>query len=117
MSKNWNRWKENTGYMWRGSVKDTAYDQQKAAEKDLKDKELDKQIDQLEKDKAQAEADAEAAATEATNLIAKFGLDVALTLFGPGILKLAGNALGKLPVVAKFFKLYLTFCRQFIPTL
>ena len=88
---NWNRWKQNTGYMWRGSVKDTAYDQQKAAEKDLKDKELDKQIDQLEKDKAQAEADAEAAATEARNLIAKFGLEVAFTLFGPGVFKLAGN--------------------------
>ena len=102
---NWNRWKQNTGYTWKGAISDREYDKQKALEKELKDKELDKQIDQLEKDKAQAEADAEAAATEARNLIAKFGLDVALTLFGPGILKLAGNALGKLPIVAKFFKL------------
>ena len=102
---NWNRWKQNTGYTWKGAISDREYDKQKALEKELKDKELDKQIDQLEKDKAQAEADAEAAATEARNLIAKFGLDVALLLFGPGILKLAGNALGKLPIVAKFFKL------------
>lgn len=102
---NWNRWKQNTGYTWKGAVSDREYDKQKALEKELKDKELDKQIDQLEKDKAQNEADAEAAATEARNLIAQFGLEVALTLFGPGILKLAGNALGKLPAVAKFFKL------------
>ena len=105
MLDNWNRWKQNTGYTWKGAVSDREYDKQKALEKELKDKELDKQIDQLEKDKAQNEADAEAHAAEARKLIAEFGLDVALTLFGPGILKLAGNALGKLPAVAKFFKL------------
>ena len=102
---NWNRWKQNTGYTWKGPISDSEYDKQKALEKELKDKELDKQIDQLEKDKAQNEADAEAAATEARNLIAQFGLEVALTLFGPGVFKLAGNSLGKIPAVAKFFKL------------
>tara|TARA_Y100000817_G_C16568034_1_gene416282 strand:- start:42 stop:431 length:390 start_codon:yes stop_codon:yes gene_type:complete len=71
MLDNWNRWKKNTGYTWKGPVSDREYDKQKALEKELKDKELDKQIDQLEKDKAQNEADAEAAATEARNLIAQ----------------------------------------------
>ena len=44
-------------------------------------------------------------AAEAQKLIAQFGIDVALTLFGGKILSLAGKAVGKIPAVAKFFKL------------
>ena len=106
---NWNRWKQNTGYMWRGSVKDTAYDQQKAAEKDLKDTKLQNQIDKLKADQAIADAAAEVYASEARALLVKFGFDVALNIFGGllagKIMTLTALQLGKIPAVANFFKL------------
>ena len=109
MLDNWNRWKQNTGYMWRGPVKDTAYDQQKAAEKDLKDKKLQNEIDKLKADQAINDAAAEVYAAEARALLVKFGFDVALNIFGGllagKIMTLTALQLGKIPAVANFFKL------------
>ena len=109
MLDNWNRWKQNTGYMWRGAVKDTAYDQQKAAEKELKDTKLQNEIDKLKADQAIADAAAEVYAAEARALLVKFGFDVALNIFGGllagKIMTLTALQLGKIPAVANFFKL------------
>ena len=102
---NWERWKQKTGYTWRGSIKDDALEKERRQAELDKDKEIENELEKLEKDKAEAEAAAEAHAQEARNLIAKFGIDVAITLFGGAILGLAGKALGRLPAVAKFFKL------------
>ena len=101
---NWERWKKENNYIWKGSIDSSAEADRR---KDLldKDKEIDNELEKLEKDKAQAEADAEMYAAEAQKLIAEFGLDIALTLFGGKILSLAGKAVGKIPAVAKFFKL------------
>ena len=101
---NWAKWKKQNNYVWRGPIDDTAEDERRKNVLD-KDKEIDNELEKLKKDQAQAEADAEMYAAEARKLMAEFGVDVFLTLFGPGALKLAGKALGKLPAVSKFFKL------------
>ena len=101
---NWERWKKENNYVWKGSIDSTAEDERRKNVLD-KDKEIDNELEKLKKDQAQAEADAEMYAAEAQKLIAQFGIDVALTLFGGKILSLAGKAVGKIPAVAKFFKL------------
>ena len=101
---NWERWKKENNYVWKGSIDSTAEDERRKNVLD-KDKEIDNELEKLKKDQAQAEADAEMYAAEAQKLIAQFGVDVALTLFGGKILSLAGKAVGKIPAVAKFFKL------------
>ena len=83
---NWERWKQKTGYTWRGSIKDDALEKERRQAELDKDKEIENELEKLEKDKAEAEAAAEAHAQEARNLIAKFGIDVAITLFGGAIL-------------------------------
>ncbi len=102
---NWERWKQKTGYTWRGSIQDDALERQRKQDVLDKDKEIQNELEKLKQDKAEAEAQAEAHAAEARALIAKFGMDVAILLFGGAILGLAGKALGRLPAVAKFFKL------------
>ena len=104
-AENWERWKQKTGYTWRGSIQDDSLEKQRRQDVLDKDKEIENEIEKLKKDQAQAEADAEMYAAEAQKLIAQFGIDVALTLFGGKILSLAGKAIGKIPAVAKFFKL------------
>ena len=101
---NWERWKKENNYVWKGSIDSSAEAERRKNVLD-KDKEIDNELEKLKKDQAQAEADAEMYAAEAQKLIAQFGLDVALTLFGGKILSLAGKAVGKIPAVAKFFKL------------
>ena len=101
---NWERWKKENNYIWKGPIDHAAEDQRRQAELEKQQK-YETEKEKLEKAKEQAEADAEMYAAEAQKLIAEFGVDVFLTLFGPGALKLAGKALGKLPVVSKFFKL------------
>jgi hypothetical protein len=101
---NWERWKKENNYVWKGSIDSSAEADRRKNVLD-KDKEIDNELEKLKKDQAQAEADAEMYAAEAQKLIAQFGIDVALTLFGGKILSLAGKAVGKIPAVAKFFKL------------
>ena len=101
---NWERWKKENNYVWKGSIDSSAEAERRKNVLD-KDKEIDNELEKLKKDQAQAEADAEMYAAEAQKLIAQFGIDVALTLFGGKILSLAGKAVGKIPAVAKFFKL------------
>jgi len=101
---NWERWKKENNYIWKGSIDSSAEADRRKNVLD-KNKEIDNELEKLKKDQAQAEADAEMYAAEAQKLIAQFGIDVALTLFGGKILSLAGKAVGKIPAVAKFFKL------------
>ena len=101
---NWERWKKENNYIWKGSIDSSAEADRRKDVLD-KDKQIDNELEKLKKDQAQAEADAEMYAAEAQKLIAQFGIDVALTLFGGKILSLAGKAVGKIPAVAKFFKL------------
>ena len=101
---NWERWKKENNYIWKGPIDHAAEDQRRQAELEKQQK-YETEKEKLEKAKEQAEADAEMHAAEARKLLAEFGADVFLTLFGPGALKLAGKALGKLPAVSKFFKL------------
>ena len=101
---NWERWKKENNYVWKGSIDSSAEAERRKNVLD-KDKQIDNELEKLKKDQAQAEADAEMYAAEAQKLIAEFGIDVALTLFGYKILSLAGKAVGKIPAVAKFFKL------------
>ena len=101
---NWERWKKENNYVWKGSIDSSAEADRRKDVLD-KDKQIDNELEKLKKDQAQAEADAEMYAAEAQKLIAQFGIDVALTLFGGKILSLAGKAVGKIPAVAKFFKL------------
>ena len=82
---NWAKWKKQNNYVWRGPIDDTAEDERRKNVLD-KDKEIDNELEKLKKDQAQAEADAEMYAAEAQKLIAQFGIDVALTLFGGKIL-------------------------------
>ena len=101
---NWERWKKENNYIWKGPIDHAAEDQRRQAELE-KQQRYETEKEKLEKAKEQAEADAEMHAAEAQKLLAEFGADVFLTLFGPGALKLAGKALGKLPAISKFFKL------------
>ena len=101
---NWERWKKENNYIWKGPIDHAAEDQRRQAELEKKQT-YETEKEKIEKAKQQAEADAEMHAAEARKLLAEFGADVFLTLFGPGALKLAGKALGKLPAVSKFFKL------------
>ncbi len=101
---NWERWKKENNYIWKGPIDHAAEDQRRQAELEKQQK-YETEKEKLEKAKEQAEADAEMHAAEAKKLLAEFGADVFLTLFGPGALKLAGKALGKLPAISKFFKL------------
>ena len=101
---NWERWKKENNYIWKGPIDHAAEDQRRQAELE-KQQTYETEKEKIEKAKQQAEADAEMHAAEARKLMAEFGADVFLTLFGPGALKLAGKALGKLPAVSKFFKL------------
>ena len=101
---NWERWKKENNYIWKGPIDHAAEDQRRQAELEKKQT-YETEKEKIEKAKEQAEADAEMHAAEAKKLLAEFGADVFLTLFGPGALKLAGKALGKLPAVSKFFKL------------
>ena len=101
---NWERWKKENNYIWKGPIDHAAEDQRRQAELEKQQK-YETEKEKLEKAKEQAEADAEMHAAEARKLLAEFGVNVFLTLFGPGALKLAGKALGKLPAVSKFFKL------------
>ena len=101
---NWERWKKENNYIWKGPIDHAAEDQRRQAELE-KQQTYETEKEKIEKAKQQAEADAEMHAAEARKLLAEFGADVFLTLFGPGALKLAGKALGKLPAVSKFFKL------------
>ena len=101
---NWERWKKENNYIWKGPIDHAAEDERRRAELE-KQQTYETEMEKLEKAKEQAEADAEMYAAEARKLMAEFGVDVFLTLFGPGAFKLAGKALGKLPAVSKFFKL------------
>jgi len=101
---NWERWKKENNYIWKGPIDHAAEDQRRQAELE-KQQRYETEKEKLEKAKEQAEADAEMHAAEAQKLLAEFGVDVFLALFGPGALKLAGKALGKLPAISKFFKL------------
>ena len=101
---NWERWNKENNYIWKGPIDHAAEDQRRQAELEKKQT-YETEKEKIEKAKQQAEADAEMHAAEARKLLAEFGADVFLTLFGPGALKLAGKALGKLPAVSKFFKL------------
>ena len=101
---NWERWKKENNYIWKGPIDHAAEDQRRQAELEKKQT-YETEKEKIEKAKQQAEADAEMHAAEARKLLAEFGADVFLTLFGPGAFKLAGKALGKLPAVSKFFKL------------
>ena len=101
---NWERWKRENNYIWKGPIDHAAEDQRRQAELEKQQK-YETEKEKLEKAKEQAEADAEMHAAEAKKLLTEFGRDVFLTLFGPGALKLAGKALGKLPAISKFFKL------------
>ena len=75
---NWERWKQKTGYTWRGAIKDDSFERERRQAELDKDKEIENELEKLEKDKAEAEAAAEAHAQEARNLIAQFGIDVAM---------------------------------------
>ena len=101
---NWERWKRENNYIWKGPIDHAAEDERRRAELE-KQQTYETEMEKLEKAKEQAEADAEMYAAEAQKLIAQFGMEVALTLFGGAIVGLAGKALGKLPAVARFFKL------------
>ena len=101
---NWERWKKENNYIWKGPIDHAAEDQRRQAELE-KQQRYETEKEKLEKAKEQAEADAEMHAAEAKKLLAEFGADVFLTLFGPGALKLSMKALGKLPAISKFFKL------------
>ena len=79
---NWERWKQKTGYTWKGSIQDDSLEKQRKQDALDKDKQIQNELEKLKKDQAQAEADAEMYAAEAQKLIAQFGLDIALTLFG-----------------------------------
>ena len=101
---NWERWKKENNYVWKGSIDSSAEAERRKNVLD-KDKEIDNELKKLEKDQAEYEAEQERLAGETQKLIAQFGLAVALELFGMGILKYAGKAIGKIPAVARFFKL------------
>ena len=101
---NWERWKRENNYIWKGPIDHAAEDERRRAELE-KQQTYETEMEKLEKAKEQAEADAEMYAAEAQKLIAVLGMELALTLFGGAIVGLAGKALGKLPAVARFFKL------------
>jgi hypothetical protein len=101
---NWERWKKENNYIWKGSIDSSAEADKRKALLD-KDKELDKEKQKLEDDKKKIEAEQERLAGETRKLIAKIGLAVAMELFGLGALKLTGKAVGKIPAIARFFKL------------
>ena len=101
---NWERWKKENNYIWKGSIDSSAEADKRKALLD-KDKELDKEKQKLEDDEKKIEAEQERLAGETRKLIAKIGLAASMLLFGLGALKLTGKAVGKIPAIAKFFKL------------
>ena len=101
---NWERWKKENNYIWKGSIDSSAEADRRQALLD-KDKALDKEKKKLDKDTEKNEKEAEEAAAKLRALIAEIGLELAITLFGGKIATLTGKALGKIPAVAKFFKL------------
>ena len=101
---NWERWKKENNYIWKGSIDSSAEADKRKALLD-KDKELDKEKQKLENDKKKIEAEQERLAGETRKLIAKIGIAAAMELFGLGALKLTGKAVGKIPAIARFFKL------------
>ena len=101
---NWERWKKENNYIWKGSIDSSAEADKRKALLD-KDKELDKEKQKLEDDEKKIEAEQERLAGETRKLIAKIGLAAAMELFGLGALKLTGKAVGKIPAIARFFKL------------
>ena len=101
---NWERWKKENNYIWKGSIDSSAEADKRKALLD-KDKELDKEKQKLENEKKKIEAEQERLAGETRKLIAKIGIAAAMELFGLGALKLTGKAVGKIPAIARFFKL------------
>ena len=101
---NWERWKKENNYIWKGSIDSSAEADRRQALLD-KDKALDKEKEKLDKETEKNEKEAEEAAAKLRGLIAEIGLELAITLFGGKIATLTGKALGKIPAVAKFFKL------------
>ena len=81
---NWERWKRENNYIWKGPIDHAAEDERRRAELE-KQQTYETEMEKLEKAKEQAEADAEMYAAEAQKLIAQFGMEVALTLFGGAI--------------------------------
>ena len=101
---NWERWKKENNYIWKGSIDSSAEADRRQDLLD-KDKALDKEKEKLDKETEKNEREAEEAAAKLRGLIAEIGLELAITLFGGKIATLTGKALGKIPAVAKFFKL------------
>ena len=101
---NWERWKKENNYIWKGSIDSSAENDRRQALLD-KDKALDKEKEKLDKETEKNEKEAEEVAAKLRGLIAEIGLELAITLFGGKIATLTGKALGKIPAVAKFFKL------------
>ena len=81
-AENWERWKQKTGYTWKGSIQDDSLEKQRRQDVLDKDKQIQNELEKLKKDQAQAEADAEMYAAEAQKLIAQFGIDVAFKTCG-----------------------------------
>ena len=101
---NWERWKKENNYIWKGSIDSSAEADRRQALLD-KDKALDKEKEKLDKETEKNEKEAEESAAKLRGLIAEIGLELAIILFGGKIATLTGKALGKIPAVAKFFKL------------
>ena len=104
----WKIFKANNNWRYNGPDIGSALDNaEREKRENLKDKlaRTDKEKEKLDKEQAKIEAEQKRLAGETRKLIAQIGLAAAMELFGMSALKLTGKAVGKIPAIARFFKL------------